>query len=277
MNTFYNVVEYNTFYVQTSPVDQYPTVFKLLGERNIFRYNIIKGTGNITNARGLRSETYLYSSGWLPNTAQYNHVYNNVINGVYGTEGANGAIYVGTNNSSPDSWCRYNVYKNNIVFSNTGQYEITLQSGSLISGNQFRRNIIWRNSTQTVIWNTTGRTIAQQESASSDWTGNLYANPNLNNSYQPLVGSPAIGAGWELTQANGSGSGVVITVDDASYFYDGNGITVGDTVQIGGATRLVTDVNYSTNQITVNSTITWSDNQGVSLPYSGSAPNIGVY
>ena len=49
----------------------------------------------------------------------------------------------------------------------------------------------------------------------------------------------------------------------------------GDTVQIGSVKRLVVDVNYSTNVITVDSPATWTAGTPVSLPYAGSKPDIG--
>ena len=39
----------------------------------------------------------------------------------------------------------------------------------------------------------------------------------------------------------------------------------------------LTYVNYDTNIITVNRTLTWSNGQGVSLQYSGNSPDIGCF
>jgi len=91
--------------------------------------------------------------------------------------------------------------------------------------------------------------------------------------------SPCIDTGVWLTQTNGAGSGTTIIVDDASYFTDGYGLISGDIIFIGNDINLkITDINYNSNQITVNRSITWTNNEYVSLSsYSGSKPDIGAY
>jgi hypothetical protein len=134
--------------------------------------------------------------------------------------------------------------------------------------------------------------------------GNLNANPkfvsyvsagNPANDYHLQVGSPAIGAGTHLTTvASGdSGSGTSLVVNDASYFQDGYGIsnpysTVNsDCIAVGTASNhvCVTKVNYATNTLTLASSISRSDGQGVYLykksdgvqVLTGSAPDMGAY
>ena len=89
--------------------------------------------------------------------------------------------------------------------------------------------------------------------------------------------SPCIDDAAWLTLCNGGGSGTSITVDDSRYFYPGYGVINGDEITVGTDDVIVTDVNYGTNVITVTPSITWSDNDPVSLRYSGSAPDIGAY
>ena len=104
-----------------------------------------------------------------------------------------------------------------------------------------------------------------------------YANPGAAD-LSLQAGSPAIDAGQVLTTAVGSGSGTTITVADAGYFHDGYGLIVGDTIQIGGtASVVVTSVNYSSNVLTLASSRTWSNGDGVSLPYFGSRPDMGAF
>ena len=59
----------------------------------------------------------------------------------------------------------------------------------------------------------------------------------------------------------------------------GNPVTlVGDEIKVGSNSLvMITDINYTTNNITVNESITWSDNDTVSLDYKGSAPDIGAF
>lgn len=93
--------------------------------------------------------------------------------------------------------------------------------------------------------------------------------------------SPLLDAGTPLTQAVGQGSGKVITVENAGYFYDGFGIygEVGDTIAVGSQQQLarVLQVDRKNNTLTLDTAVTWQDGDPVSLPWSGSAPDIGAY
>lgn len=90
--------------------------------------------------------------------------------------------------------------------------------------------------------------------------------------------SPCINAGAFLTRTINSGSGTQLTVEDAGYFCDGFGITEGDLIQVGSnSPERITNVDYNNNIITLAKNISWNYDDGVSLPYSGSAPDIGAY
>jgi len=91
--------------------------------------------------------------------------------------------------------------------------------------------------------------------------------------------SPAIDSGTFLTTTASAGSGSVLTVADASYFIDGYGIVGGDTIQLQGQTDLahIVRVDYAANKITIDKSLTWTAGQGIALPYSGIAPDIGAY
>ncbi|MEE9350349.1 MAG: LamG-like jellyroll fold domain-containing protein [Flavobacteriaceae bacterium] len=90
--------------------------------------------------------------------------------------------------------------------------------------------------------------------------------------------SPAIDAGGFVTTATSAGSGTQINVADARFFFDGFGIVQGDLIQFEGQiqTAIITAVDYSSNTITVNTSLTWSSGLGLSLAYNGSAPDIGA-
>jgi hypothetical protein len=91
-------------------------------------------------------------------------------------------------------------------------------------------------------------------------------------------GSPCIDAGKFLTHTVGAGSGTTIKVEDAGYFTDGFGIADGDLIKVGdnGPVRIV-EMDYINNTITVDKSITWNDGDSVSLPRSGTAPDVGAY
>ena len=59
---------------------------------------------------------------------------------------------------------------------------------------------------------------------------------------------------------------------------DGWGIVQGDLIQLSGNTQRarITSVNYSTKVITVDTSLTWTQNQGVALAYEGSSPDAGA-
>jgi MYXO-CTERM domain-containing protein len=82
-----------------------------------------------------------------------------------------------------------------------------------------------------------------------------------------------------VTTTNGAGQGTEIPVADASYFSDGFGVVDGDRIQLEGETaRLqIVSIDYGQNLLTVDTDATWSDGQGVGLPYQGPAPDIGAF
>jgi hypothetical protein len=103
------------------------------------------------------------------------------------------------------------------------------------------------------------------------------AHTNFN--FQLQSNSPAINAGVHLTRTVSAGSGTSLRVLDAGFFMDGFGITEGDEIQIAsnGTRARITSVNYDSDTLTIDRSITWGSNDGVSLPYTGSAPDIGAY
>jgi hypothetical protein len=127
-----------------------------------------------------------------------------------------------------------------------------------------------------------------------DDPGNIKADPQFvnyaGNDFRLAAGSPAIAAGSYLTTvASGdSGSGTSLILDDAGFFQDGSGLTGvnADCISVTtvGNHVCITAVNYSTNTVTLASSITRSVGASVWL-YSdssarqvliGVAPNIGA-
>jgi hypothetical protein len=91
--------------------------------------------------------------------------------------------------------------------------------------------------------------------------------------------SPAIDAGDFLTRTTSAGSNTTtVPVQEASYFCDGFGIVEADMVQVGSNDPVsITSVDYDTNTLTVASAISFSADDPVSLPYEGSAPDMGAF
>ncbi len=89
--------------------------------------------------------------------------------------------------------------------------------------------------------------------------------------------SAVVDAGAYLTTTVAAGSGTKVKVGDAHYFFDGYGVTSGDTIKIGNnAPVVISAINYDTNEITIKKSLTWNAGDGVSPPFSGSKPDIGA-
>ncbi|MBN1940760.1 MAG: right-handed parallel beta-helix repeat-containing protein [Candidatus Diapherotrites archaeon] len=116
------------------------------------------------------------------------------------------------------------------------------------------------------------------------FSGNLELEPAFVNAsghdFNLTQSSPMVDAGAFLTVATNSGSGTTLVVADAKYFFDGFGILgeQGDLIQIQGSTQTarVTSVNYSTNTLTLASSLSWNSGDKVSLAYNGNAPDLGA-
>ena len=161
----------------------------------------------------------------------------------------------------------------------------------------------WTNHLNTQV-NLTGKDIHSQAGAPQFVNvpayPNLYFNfkrtpPGTNPIYMPIIalsnratwfphdfhlasGSPAIDAGTFLTTTTSAGSNTnLIPVVDAGYFTDGFGAVQGDTVQIGTNVVQITAVDYTNNRLTVTPSIGWTNGASVSLPYSGSKPDMGAF
>lgn len=91
--------------------------------------------------------------------------------------------------------------------------------------------------------------------------------------------SPCVDAGDFLTRTAAGGAGREIPVLDAGYFSEGRELVEGDLIQLEGQTvqARVVAVDYARNVLTIDQWWTWRAGQGVSQPYEGSAPDIGLY
>ena len=104
------------------------------------------------------------------------------------------------------------------------------------------------------------------------------------------AGSPAIGAGGPLTTvaSSDSGSGASLVVTNAGFFQDGYGISgvQSDWIRIGSTANVqISSINYSTNTITLASSVSRSVGDPVYLykdsngrvVLNGTNPDIGAY
>lgn len=128
-----------------------------------------------------------------------------------------------------------------------------------------------------------GEEVAAEHGAR--YSGNLDLTPGFvdpsqyNHALAP--DSPLRNAGRFLTTARGSGQGVLLPVDDPAFFYDGFGIDgeLGDLITVGmtGQEARVVEVDHARRSLRLDRELSWQDGDPVSLPWTGGAPDIGVY
>ncbi|MBN1982227.1 MAG: hypothetical protein JW795_11890, partial [Chitinivibrionales bacterium] len=203
---------------------------------------------------------------------------------------------------------RDNVIKNNIFYKNTLKIENdnnsflkSLNGRSIqfmfgIFGFVFENNDVFPLSSDNqwgivagsngAFLNPANRQLTQWEKDYPDiFKNNMQADPKFVNpekhDFHTKSGSVTIDKGAFLTKTIKQGSGTKIMVADAGYFSDGFGIDnePGDVIQLANQTQTakIVKVDYTNNSITVNKALAWSANQGVSLMYNASAPDIGCY
>jgi len=173
----------------------------------------------------------------------------------------------------------------------TSAIGFAIYSGSwIIKYNAIKNNIYYDH---YQVYGTYGGVSLNDQTFAGNWDGDTQGNPlyvngasaDPSNSSLPdlhlQAGSPCKDVGTYLTTiTSATGSGTTFTVADAGYFMDGWGIegVLGDEIQIVGTSQKarITKVNYQTNTITVDTSLSWTQNQGVALSYLGSGPDVGA-
>ena len=140
---------------------------------------------------------------------------------------------------------------------------------------------------------------------STTFDGNIQGNPKfknpdveynkfnldeVRNQFTLTSGSAAVDKGDFLTKTTNSGTNSkVVKVDDPYYFAGGetpsgiradlgwDGIIEGDVIQIGNDIVKIVSIDYDKKILNVDRSISWSSGEGVSMPYSGSKPDIGLF
>lgn len=252
---------------------QYHHSIQLGSSDCIIRNNLLVNNG------GMELDTY------DPTRALRNRIYHNTFyrnsHGLYSESG--NAVYG-------------NVIKNNILKDNT-EYEVSSHISSAAGENE---NYYIANSIIGTIRIThlggTRELSYFQSTYPAFFSGNTQADPlwvdpgaareddnrHLDRALFHLRStSPLIDAGRFLAETTSSGSGTLIPVNDARCFYDGWGIPgeQGDLIQLAEQDQAaqIVSIDYQNNRITVDRALSWSAGQGVSLPYHGSAPDIGAF
>jgi hypothetical protein len=153
-----------------------------------------------------------------------------------------------------------NVVKNNIFYDN--------KNGSVTYDGSFDPPVIESN------WEENG-----VDPGFVDLSGADPDNPDLPDLHLDRT-SPAKDQGaWLTTITSESGSGDSFTVADANYFMDGWTIIEGDLIQLEGQTQAarITDVDYEARTITVGTSLTFTEGQGVGMAYADTARDQGAF
>jgi len=283
----------------------------------IFRYNSFFNNGG--KAIDLRAAQYASSYYMRSNN---NRIFNNTFyyNGHNYTTNSDGETYADVINflystatdhetSTPMKWqvVQSNVIKNNLFYDNFSN-----QNNEKVYGHGERLGQTLTNATNCPASDTAGCNIIENnyndeagenvDPLFTDETLTSYSSwtlPDLN----LQTGSLAIDQGTYLTQASNSGTDSKnLTVDDARYFQDGkfgsasgcdptkwaSGVSVqADYIAIGTVSNTVqiSEINYSTNTITLASATTWSDDAYIwlyrksdgDIVLINDAPDMGAY
>jgi hypothetical protein len=275
--TKHNVIEDNTFALTST----YYSVSGGMGLQYSGQQGIIRRNFFYDCNTGLGMAVYADEA--LYNTS--NRVYNNDF---YTNVGPGLAVWPGDTND---------IFLNNILFGNRGCIndctvttpgQIVYKAAMTGADDFFKNNdLLFQTAGQAVMEEEfdAGFTIAQFTNLYPGVLLNsLEVNPQFVNAtnfgFQLQSTSPMIDAGVFLTSAAAAGSGTNLAVLDAGYFLDGYGIAgvEGDVIQLQGQTQtaLITRVDYTNNILTLNQPLNWAAAQGVSLQFSGQAPDIGA-
>ncbi len=254
----WNLFEGNRFCFTGDPIDgNYAPALQVESSNNIWRGNMFY---NLYGPAIQINTLQAFPTG----VADNNYIFHNVFYHLgLGQSGRN------TNAITLCGWnggIKGTVVKNNIFHENVGG--IVGFTGPInLSDNTFLNN-----------WQTADGDPKFIDANTSLLNPNKHDYPNFN-LLNLQVKSPCIDSGTFLTRTISSGSGREIQVNDAHYFIDGWGIIEGDIIQFENQSESarIISVDYTNNIISIDRSLTWSNNQGVSLKFNGLAPDIGPF
>jgi hypothetical protein len=204
-----------------------------------------------------------------------------------------------------DSYVENTILKNNIIFSrpSTVKYSsltpIILYNAANGTGEVLQNNLVWgeKGSLTEIYWlkfmslsswvsqfapstvtGSPGFVSAPFDNAFTTYRGGEWIQMNFQDyNFSLKQDAPCVDKGAFLTVTKSAGSGTQVPVENAKYFTDGFLLkNQGDFVRIGGENYLrILSIDYDNNIITVDKSIRWIQGEKVSLPYYGTAPDIG--
>ncbi len=287
-NGYHNLVEENIIKNARESADNSAVgMIKATGQHTIIRNN------KLFNGSGIGISTQIIKATPL---ASFIKIYHNTLSNI----GASAWVVEAydPDNGPPEN----NIFKNNIVHNShmnpaSGVLDAEVSFlrlktifGDAFQNNQFIYNCIASDNTiskQQIYTQATGTIpLGEMETKHSTYFNNnkqiigspfVSGSPKVPDDFVLASSSECREAADDLTFTVNSGTGKIIKVADASYFSNGYGIIEGDVIKVGNnpAVRIVS-INYGSNEITVGDNISWQQNTGVNLNYSGSRPDMGV-
>jgi parallel beta-helix repeat protein len=212
--------------------------------------------------------------------APYGATNNSVIHNVFYDNGRDGVSTWGAARTLGDlTEIHDNYSKNNIISQNPAVDDMSWADADTFATNNY--NLFYNTRALLIKYADTDYDFSGYKTASGWDADSVIGNPlfiNPSNDFHLQANSPAINAGDFLTRTTSTGSGTSVPVANAKYFSNGYGVIDGDLIKIGSNNSArVINVDYDNNTITVDMSITWNTNDGVSYDYSGSRPDIGAY
>jgi len=292
-DTKYNVVEQNTFAYTASPEDRSPYAgIQYAGQHGIIRNNIFyECEGPPISLTYYSDEAkYCYS-----NRISHNVFFNNEFGGIRisGTESTdfkdqqikNNILFKNKFIQRDFRWSWYEELNNKPVQIFTGRdSDILFERNNIFNSEEDELYVVAFGSRFSSS-NDEPKPLSWWETNHSQiFKNNEQVNPGfvdeINKDFHLLESSPMIDAGNFLTKTTNPGTNsTTMEVEDAGWFMDGFGIVSGDTIQLEGQSvfAIIISIDYTTNTLTLDRTLSWDTGLGISLKYDHVGPDIGAF
>ena len=216
------------------------------------------------------------------NIIRRNMFYNNTDSGIILSDGSNPSI---THSYPLLNRIYQNTFYSNGTTANGEKSAIVFTSyGGLPNMSNYVVNNVFNKHTNTFLGSTSSQILRSNwlDTAASPQFVDVTTAYSATSVHQPdlslQTNSPCIDKGAWLTTATSSGSGTSLPVADAGYFFAGIGnLLPGDTIRLQGGTATARITAINGNTLTLNTSLAWTNGQGIALPYNGSNPDIGAF
>lgn len=221
------------------------------------------GAENFDNAAGLIVDDLVSNISVTHNTFYKN--------------GATGADHAAVNFGLFNPSCESITLINNIIAENETPLDLMQDS---CTGFVSDFNGFYNTRSLAIDWNQSRmdwekyRTLSRQD-IHSITAAPMFTDPN-GFDFSLLSASPLMSKGSSLAWTINAGEGDKIPVTDASFFSDGFGIGSGDSIRIGDDLVSIVTIDYFNRAIAVDRLIRWEQNDLVSFPFVGAAPDMGA-